>query len=301
VLKGRIWSTEEYRYGFQNQEQDDELWEGAVSFNYRVEDARIGRFFSMDPIRKGNQTPFSFAANNPILCLEVEGLDSMIVHRTRGVIKDGVVHYKLTFSIVKKGVEKVLPLVLYQAANANFVLIPDNVAAKMRFENFRGASRDEGNPYYYAIRVYNPKKKSNGENFEIFMHPTSYQVNPYLLGCLSTYWSLESDGTPLIDDGSFGGDMQVATGSVLELIYSLYEKFEIGDLNGVFKGNDFFMQTNSEVSPPSIDKISSLEGEVMEKKDGRNLQLMEVQPIKADTENTSNHGKVGRFIRKLLD
>ena len=38
------------RYGFQGQEEDQELWEGAVTFKYRVEDARLGRFFSVDPL-----------------------------------------------------------------------------------------------------------------------------------------------------------------------------------------------------------------------------------------------------------
>jgi hypothetical protein len=40
------------RYGFQGQEEDDELWSGAVSFKYRVEEARLGRFFSVDPKHK---------------------------------------------------------------------------------------------------------------------------------------------------------------------------------------------------------------------------------------------------------
>ncbi len=67
-----------YRYGFQNQEQDEELWEGAVSFKYRVEDARLGRFFSVDPLNSEfpwNST-YAFCENKLIAFCELEGLES---------------------------------------------------------------------------------------------------------------------------------------------------------------------------------------------------------------------------------
>jgi len=66
-----------YRYGFQAQEQDKELWEGAVSFKYRVEDARLGRFFSVDPLFKKYEywTPYQFGGNQVIMSRELEGLE----------------------------------------------------------------------------------------------------------------------------------------------------------------------------------------------------------------------------------
>ena len=39
-----------YRYGFNGKEEDGELWSGSVTYKYRVEDARLGRFFSVDPL-----------------------------------------------------------------------------------------------------------------------------------------------------------------------------------------------------------------------------------------------------------
>jgi RHS repeat-associated protein len=65
------------RYGFQGQEEDDELWSGAVSFKYRVEDARLGRFFSVDPKHKEypwNST-YAFSENRLIDGVELEGLE----------------------------------------------------------------------------------------------------------------------------------------------------------------------------------------------------------------------------------
>ena len=66
-----------YRYGFQGQEEDGELWSGSVSYKYRVEDARLGRFFSVDPLMKkyAHWTPYSFSGNQVINTSELEGLE----------------------------------------------------------------------------------------------------------------------------------------------------------------------------------------------------------------------------------
>jgi RHS repeat-associated protein len=75
-LYGRSWS-EGYRYGFQGQEEDQELWEGAVSYKYRVEDARLGRFFSVDPLTANYpwNSNYAFSENRLIDGAELEGLE----------------------------------------------------------------------------------------------------------------------------------------------------------------------------------------------------------------------------------
>jgi RHS repeat-associated protein len=76
TLEGRSWSVG-YRYGFQNQETDDEMWGGAISFKYRVEDARLGRFFSVDPLGPDypwNST-YAFSENRLLDGVELEGLE----------------------------------------------------------------------------------------------------------------------------------------------------------------------------------------------------------------------------------
>jgi RHS repeat-associated protein len=77
VLEGRTFSSQEYRYGFQAQEQDDELWEGAVNYKYRVEDPRLGRFFSVDPLyRKYSwNSNYAFSENRLIDGVELEGCE----------------------------------------------------------------------------------------------------------------------------------------------------------------------------------------------------------------------------------
>jgi RHS repeat-associated protein len=78
VLEGRSWSVGSgYRYGFQAQEQDAELWEGAVNYKYRVEDPRLGRFFSVDPLnaKYPSNSNYAFSENSVIAFVELEGLE----------------------------------------------------------------------------------------------------------------------------------------------------------------------------------------------------------------------------------
>jgi hypothetical protein len=79
-----------YRYGFQNQETDKELWEGAVSFKYRVEDPRLVRFFSVDPLASDypHNSPYAFAENRLLDGIELEGLEWTETKDKKGNITD---------------------------------------------------------------------------------------------------------------------------------------------------------------------------------------------------------------------
>jgi RHS repeat-associated protein len=68
-----------YRYGFNNQEKENELGD-YYAFEYRIHDARLGRFLSVDPM-SGSLVAFScysFARNCPILYIDYLGLDGII-------------------------------------------------------------------------------------------------------------------------------------------------------------------------------------------------------------------------------
>ncbi|MDD3740346.1 MAG: hypothetical protein PHH30_03820, partial [Bacteroidales bacterium] len=72
----------EYRFGFQGQEKDDE-WTGQtgshLNFKYRMYDARIGRFFAIDPLaaKYPYNSTYAFSENRVIDCVELEGLERM--------------------------------------------------------------------------------------------------------------------------------------------------------------------------------------------------------------------------------
>ncbi|RMG55868.1 MAG: hypothetical protein D6722_27260 [Bacteroidetes bacterium] len=86
LMPGRNGSAGGYRYGFQGQETDDEIYgsENAVSFKYRVHDARIGRFLSVDPLEAKYpwNSPYAFSENRVIDGVELEGLERKGIHGT---------------------------------------------------------------------------------------------------------------------------------------------------------------------------------------------------------------------------
>jgi RHS repeat-associated protein len=78
-VPNRFASIEDYRYGFQGQEKDDEVKGEGNSLNYtfRMHDPRVGRFFALDPLTKKYPyySPYSFSGNKVIRYVELEGLE----------------------------------------------------------------------------------------------------------------------------------------------------------------------------------------------------------------------------------
>jgi RHS repeat-associated protein len=68
--------TSKYRFGFNNQEQDAELGE-YYAFEYRIHDARLGRFLSVDPLKYQFPfwSPYQFSGNQCITSRDLEGLE----------------------------------------------------------------------------------------------------------------------------------------------------------------------------------------------------------------------------------
>ena len=69
-----------YRYGFQNQERDDEI--AGKGNSYTAEfwqyDSRLGRRWNIDPVVKHNESPYATFANNPIYFNDPDGKDAII-------------------------------------------------------------------------------------------------------------------------------------------------------------------------------------------------------------------------------
>jgi len=89
-MPGRQYSDEAaYRYGFQGQETDKEWLGGAVSYKYRVHDARIGRFLSVDPLAPDYpwNSPFAFSENVVIHGVDLEGLEFRITTTLNGDVE----------------------------------------------------------------------------------------------------------------------------------------------------------------------------------------------------------------------
>lgn len=72
-MKERTFAAQDYTYGFNGQEQDDELLGGAVSFKYRIHDPRIGLFLSVDPLAPEYpwNSAYAFAENRVIEAIDL--------------------------------------------------------------------------------------------------------------------------------------------------------------------------------------------------------------------------------------
>ncbi len=86
-MPGRKWTGgDRYRFGFNGKENDKEVSEGFQNYGYRVNDTRIGRFFSVDPLRHSFPwySPYQFAGNSPIVNIDLDGLEDISIHKIPG-------------------------------------------------------------------------------------------------------------------------------------------------------------------------------------------------------------------------
>ncbi|MBX2986252.1 MAG: hypothetical protein KF882_09840, partial [Bacteroidia bacterium] len=79
LMPGRNGGADLMRYGFQNQEVDNEIkgTGNSVNYKYRMHDPRIGRFFAVDPLasKYPYYSPYAFSGNRVLDAIELEGLE----------------------------------------------------------------------------------------------------------------------------------------------------------------------------------------------------------------------------------
>jgi RHS repeat-associated protein len=72
------YNSQNYRYGFNGYENDDEIKGGgnSVDFGARIYDSRIAKFLSIDPLVNDFPfwSPYNFAANCPIKLIDIQGM-----------------------------------------------------------------------------------------------------------------------------------------------------------------------------------------------------------------------------------
>ncbi|HHB52001.1 MAG TPA: hypothetical protein ENK75_02995 [Saprospiraceae bacterium] len=81
LVPNRNYQSPEYRYGFNGYENDNELKGQGNTINYgaRILDTRLGRFLSVDPLTSKFPmlTPYQLSSNNPILNVDLDGLEGV--------------------------------------------------------------------------------------------------------------------------------------------------------------------------------------------------------------------------------
>jgi RHS repeat-associated protein len=84
-MPGRTFSVEDYRYGFNGKENQDELLgeDNSQDFGARIYDARVGRWWGLDPCyyKFAYTTPYNFSLNNPLYYVDHDGLEPTVAGR----------------------------------------------------------------------------------------------------------------------------------------------------------------------------------------------------------------------------
>ncbi|GIV28848.1 MAG: hypothetical protein KatS3mg027_2662 [Bacteroidia bacterium] len=115
VMEGRNLEITNYRFGFQGQEGDDEVYgkNNLWAYKYRLHDARLGRFFSVDPLadKYPNNSSYVFVANMPIIAIDHDGKDVYLIIYTTAEGESGhaaiaVENYKaIEITVIENGIE----------------------------------------------------------------------------------------------------------------------------------------------------------------------------------------------------
>jgi RHS repeat-associated protein len=81
TMPGRNYQSDKYRYGFNGKEKDKDISEGDLDFGERIYDGRIARFLSIDKYtnKLPYYSPYLYAGNKPILCIDKDGNIEVIV------------------------------------------------------------------------------------------------------------------------------------------------------------------------------------------------------------------------------
>jgi len=101
LMPNRHGQSDDYRYGYQGQESDDEIRGSestSVNFKFRMYDTRVGRFLSTDPLEASyvHNSPFAFSENRVIDGIELEGLEYLGHNESRVEIINGRIKIKIS-------------------------------------------------------------------------------------------------------------------------------------------------------------------------------------------------------------
>jgi len=75
TLPGRSYNAHTSRHGFTGHEKESDLAEGIYTTEYRLYDARVGRWLSVDPLFKKyvSMSPYNYCAANLVKLVDVGG------------------------------------------------------------------------------------------------------------------------------------------------------------------------------------------------------------------------------------
>ena len=75
TMPGRSYNAHTYRHGFTGHEKESDLAEGIYTTEYRLYDARVGRWLSVDPLfeKYVGMSPYNYCMLNPLVMVDPDG------------------------------------------------------------------------------------------------------------------------------------------------------------------------------------------------------------------------------------
>ena len=215
----------------------------------------ISRWYSPDAVVKHNESPYASMSNNPIWFGDKDGNDTLVMNRQLmpeyTKIDDKVLVYKVTFSIIKNGVEESLGKTMYMYANkeqsqVGYNKLP-NKTYKLTWDQLSAHKDQEG--WENTIRIFKG----------VFIHPGN-NIDDFG-GCVGI-----SESKP-VQQPEFEGsknDMISIKNSVkgLQTVRDLYNKVD-GE-NNALTGDKFILKNNS-IAPPVKKQDTPAENKTIEK------------------------------------
>ncbi|MCF8218615.1 MAG: hypothetical protein K9J21_06505 [Bacteroidales bacterium] len=92
LLTDGNYSSGDYRFGFNSQEKDDEIYGQGNSYSaeFWQYDARLGRRWNVDPVNKPHESSYASFANNPFWFVDPVGLDTVEISSEKGEIENHI-------------------------------------------------------------------------------------------------------------------------------------------------------------------------------------------------------------------
>ena len=141
TMPGMTYQSDNYRYGFNGKEKDDEgLGGGGSTYDYgfRIYNALIAKFLSVDPLASTYPfyTPYQFAGNTPIQAIDLDGLEpEYIIDKSGKLTKPmvAVLNTAFLYSTVQLNKAEWVPYTKDEMAKswAKIVSIPSTTSASV--------------------------------------------------------------------------------------------------------------------------------------------------------------------------
>ena len=152
LIPGRWGASEGYRYGFQGQEMDNEQkgTGNMVNYKFRMHDARIGRFFSVDPLtaKYPFYSPYAFSGNRVVDAFELEGLEPVVYQAQKGDTQESI---SKQFGISSERLGELNPGADYSAGSNINIADPNSWHFPDQLQNWinSGAKVNGGDLFYH--------------------------------------------------------------------------------------------------------------------------------------------------------